>query len=90
MRLPRIRPRPMQPEAYMTSSWEPDLATRAGLPRRQAGAQLLPEVPPPTPAPPGPALLDPEVVRTRLSALTEGVSAALRRSPHQNPTGSNQ
>ena len=47
------------------------------LPRRRPGAQLAPS----TNEPEAPAAsVDPEIVRARLSAFAEGVSAALRRS----------
>jgi hypothetical protein len=57
----------------------------SGLPRRRPGAQLSPQQiteQPAVTAPPGPAAgpVDPELVRARLSAFAEGVSAALRRS----------
>jgi hypothetical protein len=47
------------------------------LPLRRPGEQLVPS---PTPAPARAVTVDPEVVRARLSAFAEGVSAALRRS----------
>ncbi|NES29156.1 ATP-binding protein [Micromonospora terminaliae] len=64
--------------------------TGAGLPRRTRGGQL-PAPPPTTTPPPRPAddLLDPEVVRARLSALAEGVASAMRRAPNTTPTGRN-
>ncbi|NJC66425.1 sensor histidine kinase [Planosporangium flavigriseum] len=50
-----------------------------GLPRRRPGAQLGGEpLTVPMPAPRAP--IDPETVRTRLSALAEGVSAAMRQN----------
>jgi hypothetical protein len=56
-----------------------------GLPRRNPGAQLSTQQTAEhriVAAPPGPAAgpVDPELVRARLSAFAEGVSAALRRS----------
>ncbi|MFD2768233.1 sensor histidine kinase [Micromonospora eburnea] len=62
--------------------------TDTGLPRRIRGGHL-PVTPPTTAPPPRPAqdLLDPEVVRARLSALAEGVASAMRRNPHSTPTG---
>jgi hypothetical protein len=48
-----------------------------GLPHRHPGEQLVPSQPP---APARAGTVDPEVVRARLSAFAEGVSAALRRS----------
>jgi anti-sigma regulatory factor (Ser/Thr protein kinase) len=66
--------------------------TPAGLPRRTRGGQLpdqLHDAPPQYAPPPRPAddLLDPEVVRARLSALAEGVASAMRRTPHTTPHG---
>ncbi|MBQ1075579.1 nitrate- and nitrite sensing domain-containing protein [Micromonospora sp. C31] len=67
----------------------PPPPTGAGLPRRTRGGQLpvaLHEAPPARPAG---DLLDPEVVRSRLSSLAEGVAAATRRTqttpPRRNP-----
>lgn len=62
--------------------------TAAGLPRRTRGGQL-PAPLPTTAVPPRPEadLLDPEVVRARLSALAEGVASAMRRAPHTTPNG---
>ncbi|MGR6321473.1 nitrate- and nitrite sensing domain-containing protein [Micromonospora soli] len=62
--------------------------TPAGLPRRTRGGQLPASVPT-TGTPPRPEadLLDPEVVRARLSALAEGVASAMRRAPHPTPDG---
>ncbi|MFJ6199365.1 nitrate- and nitrite sensing domain-containing protein [Micromonospora sp. NPDC092111] len=62
--------------------------TGAGLPRRIRGGQL-PTALHQAPVPPAPStrpddLLDPEVVRARLSALAEGVATAMRRG--QQPT----
>jgi hypothetical protein len=62
----------------------------AGLPRRHPGTDLAPAMrrPAGSPRPPAPAradLLDPELVRARLSALSEGVSAAARRAPASHP-----
>jgi hypothetical protein len=73
--------------------------TERGLPRRAPGNQLAPETPAPPPSvvpasgPPGPgqvyqtgqSAVDPEIVRARLSAFAEGVSAALRRSNSATP-----
>jgi hypothetical protein len=61
-------------------------ATGTGLPRRIRGGQLHVTTTTTTP-PPRPDLLDPEVVRARLSALSEGVASAMRRNPHPTPTG---
>ncbi|SBT49405.1 sensor histidine kinase [Micromonospora narathiwatensis] len=65
--------------------------TGTGLPRRTRGGHL-PFTPPTTAPPPRPTedLLDPEVVRARLSALAEGVATAMRRNPHPTPTGRTQ
>ncbi len=65
--------------------------TATGLPRRIQGGQFpapLPTaaVPPRTEA----DLLDPEVVRARLSALAEGVASAMRRAPNTTPPGRTQ
>ncbi|WP_433312955.1 sensor histidine kinase [Micromonospora chersina] len=78
----RIRPASAPPAAPQT--------TGAGLPRRTRGGQL-PAPLPATAPPPRPAddLLDPEVVRARLSALAEGVASAMRRAPNTTPTGRN-
>ncbi|MEU3457809.1 nitrate- and nitrite sensing domain-containing protein [Micromonospora sp. NPDC006766] len=63
--------------------------TGTGLPRRIRGGQLSVTTTTTTP-PPRPDLLDPEVVRARLSALSEGVASAMRRNPHPTPTGRTQ
>ncbi|MEU4369186.1 sensor histidine kinase [Micromonospora chersina] len=78
----RIRPASAPPA--------PPQTTGAGLPRRTRGGQL-PAPLPTTAPPPRPAedLLDPEVVRARLSALAEGVASAMRRAPNTTPTGRN-
>ncbi|MBO4210374.1 sensor histidine kinase, partial [Micromonospora echinofusca] len=57
------------------------------LPRRTRGHQLSAELhlPQPTRRPPD-DLLDPELVRARLSALAEGVATAMRRSHHTDAT----
>ncbi|MEH0936944.1 sensor histidine kinase [Micromonospora psammae] len=58
-----------------------------GLPRRVRGGQLpapLHHAPPPRPAD---DLLDPEVVRARLSALAEGVATAMRRNQQTTSIG---
>ncbi|NES39248.1 ATP-binding protein, partial [Micromonospora sp. PPF5-17] len=69
----------------------PPQTTATGLPRRTRGGQL-PATLPTTAVPPRPEadLLDPEVVRARLSALAEGVASAMRRAPHTTPTGRTQ
>ncbi|MCW3817650.1 nitrate- and nitrite sensing domain-containing protein [Micromonospora sp. DR5-3] len=68
----------------------PTPAAGGPLPRRTRGGQL-PATMPATAPPPRPAddLLDPEVVRARLSALAEGVASATRRTPNTTPTGRN-
>ncbi|MGN9804504.1 sensor histidine kinase [Micromonospora sp. L32] len=58
----------------------------AGLPRRTRGDQL-PTLPNTAPARPAEDLLDPEVVRARLSALAEGVASAMRRNQQTRPNG---
>ncbi|SCL17190.1 Signal transduction histidine kinase [Micromonospora nigra] len=61
--------------------------TGGGLPRRTRGGQLQPglhQAPPPRPVD---DLLDPEVVRARLSALSEGVASAMRRTQQTKPKG---
>ncbi|MEU8264565.1 nitrate- and nitrite sensing domain-containing protein [Micromonospora sp. NPDC048999] len=63
--------------------------TGTGLPRRIRGGQLSVTTTTTAP-PPRPDLLDPEVVRARLSALAEGVASAMRRNPHPTPTGRTQ
>ncbi|MFV2102590.1 nitrate- and nitrite sensing domain-containing protein [Micromonospora sp. LOL_024] len=68
-----------QPGAVQTAE-----ATRSGLPRRVRGGGLqaeLHDVPPPQAAT---DLLDPEVVRARLSALSAGVAHAMRRNQQTN------
>jgi signal transduction histidine kinase len=64
---------------------QPYQTTAAGLPRRARGGQLPTALPPTVPPRPEADLLDPEVVRTRLSALAEGVASAMRRAPHPTP-----
>ncbi|MEU5944395.1 nitrate- and nitrite sensing domain-containing protein [Micromonospora sp. NPDC047465] len=63
----------------------PAPTTGVGLPRRTRGGQLpaaLHDAPAP---PPKDDLLDPELVRSRLSALAEGVAAATRRTQQTTP-----
>jgi hypothetical protein len=57
------------------------------LPRRRPGAQLAPGVTEPQPQPTRGNAVDPDAVRSRLSAFAEGVSAAARRT---NSTASGQ
>ncbi|RBI98996.1 hypothetical protein DRA43_24665, partial [Micromonospora provocatoris] len=56
--------------------------TAAGLPRRRWAATCPSRSPDATAPPPATDLLDPEVVRARLSALAEGVASATRRAPN--------
>jgi signal transduction histidine kinase len=58
-------------------TWDAVDATSANLPRRRPGGRPAPA--PAAPAGP-PGAIDPDLVRARLSAFAEGVSAALRRS----------
>lgn len=55
------------------------------LPRRSPGAQLAPGVTEPQPQPTRSTAVDPETVRSRLSAFAEGVSAAARRTNSTTP-----
>lgn len=55
------------------------------LPRRRPGAQLLPETTEPRAESRSAAAVDPEQVRSRLSAFAEGVSAAARRTNSTAP-----
>jgi hypothetical protein len=66
-------------EGIVDSSPPPPPPPRVPLPRRRPGAQLTGDAPA-TPAKSTGGPIDPEVVRTRLSALAEGVSAALRHN----------
>ncbi|MFI7216864.1 sensor histidine kinase [Micromonospora maritima] len=75
----RIRPAGAPPAPVST--------TAAGLPRRTRGGQLPAPLPDTSAPPPAADLLDPEVVRARLSALAEGVASATRRTPNTTPTG---
>ncbi|MBM0260876.1 hypothetical protein, partial [Micromonospora sp. 4G55] len=59
------------------------------LPRRTRGGQL-PTLPNTAPARSAEDLLDPEVVRARLSALAEGVASAMRRNQQTRPNGRHQ
>ncbi|MGW1060478.1 sensor histidine kinase [Micromonospora rubida] len=57
------------------------------LPRRARGGRLAPPLPGPPPAQRRPDdLLDPELVRARLSALAEGVATAMRHSQQNDAT----
>jgi hypothetical protein len=73
-----LRPVAAQAAAAQSVAAQP-VPDDGSLPRRSPGAQLT-EHPLASPAPAPAARVDPEVVRARLSALAEGVSAALRRS----------
>ncbi|MGC5020822.1 nitrate- and nitrite sensing domain-containing protein [Micromonospora sp. DT47] len=64
--------------------------TGAGLPRRTRGGQLPATLHHASPARPDGDLLDPEVVRARLSALAQGVATAMRRNQHTTPIGSTE
>ncbi|PGH42229.1 ATP-binding protein [Micromonospora sp. WMMA1996] len=75
----RIRPASAPPAPVST--------TAAGLPRRTRGGHLPAPMPDTPASPPATDLLDPEVVRARLSALAEGVASATRRAPNTTPTG---
>ncbi|MEV0566712.1 sensor histidine kinase [Dactylosporangium sp. NPDC050588] len=55
-------------------------STGDGLPRRRPGAQLAPGVTDPEPQTTRSNAVDPDAVRSRLSAFAEGVSAAARRT----------
>ncbi|MBQ1045617.1 MULTISPECIES: sensor histidine kinase [unclassified Micromonospora] len=73
----RIRPVSVPPAPVST--------TAAGLPRRPLGGHLPGAMPSAAAPPPATDLLDPEVVRARLSALAEGVASATRRAPNTTP-----
>ncbi|MFE9205233.1 nitrate- and nitrite sensing domain-containing protein [Micromonospora sp. NPDC007230] len=85
-----LAPEAAQVRASGTPSASPP-TTGAALPRRIPRGDQLPAPLPVTSPPPRPAddLLDPEVVRARLSALAEGVASATRRTPNTTPTGRN-
>jgi hypothetical protein len=76
-----LRPALTSMPSHASPQPQPVVPTTGGapLPRRRPGA-LLVESPRGTTEPPDRDLLDPETVRARLSALSEGVSAALRRT----------
>jgi anti-sigma regulatory factor (Ser/Thr protein kinase) len=85
--LPIVGP-PRQPEPAAGAPRRPAPAPGGQeLPRRVRGGQLVPELPIPQPHrvqrddP-----LDPELVRARLSALSEGVATAMRRGKQQTET----
>ncbi|MEH1102278.1 sensor histidine kinase [Micromonospora sp. CPCC 205561] len=77
--LPVLGARPTAPAAPPPQPVSPPL-TGAGLPRRTRGGQLPTTLQEAPPARPAGDLLDPEVVRSRLSSLAEGVAAATRRT----------
>ncbi|WP_233527497.1 sensor histidine kinase [Micromonospora craniellae] len=62
-------------------------ATANGLPRRTRGVGLQSELHGTPPPPAGTDLLDPEVVRARLTALSAGVAQAMRRNQQTRHTG---
>jgi hypothetical protein len=59
--------------------------TEENLPRRRPGAQLAPGTTEQPPQTSRAAAVDPELVRSRLSAFAEGVSAAARRTNSTAP-----
>ena len=61
--------------------------TSTGLPRRVRGDGLPAELPDVAPQHARTDLLDPEVVRVRLSALSAGVAQATRRNQQRKPSG---
>ena len=91
-------PVPASPTPPAPGAWppRPGVLSSAGggstneegdLPRRRPGAQLAPGVTEPQPQPTRSNAVDPDAVRSRLSAFAEGVSAAARRT---NSTASGQ
>ncbi|WP_161595063.1 hypothetical protein, partial [Verrucosispora sp. SN26_14.1] len=62
-------------------------ATASGLPRRTRGGGLQSELHDTPPPPAGTDLLDPEVVRARLTALSAGVAQAMRRNQQTRHSG---
>ncbi|MGC4895293.1 nitrate- and nitrite sensing domain-containing protein [Micromonospora sp. DT31] len=86
-----VRPQANAPLTPGTSRVRPVSAlpptTGAGLPRRPVGEHLPAPMPPVGAPQPATDLLDPEVVRARLSALAEGVASATRRAPNTTPPG---
>ncbi|MGI5245991.1 nitrate- and nitrite sensing domain-containing protein [Dactylosporangium sp. CA-139066] len=98
--LPAERPAPPSYSAQTTwgspGTWPPrpggpssagggSMPEQEHLPRRRPGAQLLPETTEPRAEQPRAAAVDPEQIRSRLSAFAEGVSAAARRSNSTAP-----
>ncbi|WP_346538778.1 nitrate- and nitrite sensing domain-containing protein [Micromonospora sp. DPT] len=88
-RPPVLRAAVAPPPGTAHPSTGPAAAPGAGLPRRTRGGQL-PTLPNTAPARPAEDLLDPEVVRARLSALAEGVASAMRRNQQTRPNGRHQ
>ncbi len=86
-------PSPPAPGAWpprpggLSSAGGGSLDEQGDLPRRRPGAQLAPGVTDPQPQPARSTAVDPDAVRSRLSAFAEGVSAAARRT---NSTASGQ
>ncbi|HEV7898036.1 MAG TPA: nitrate- and nitrite sensing domain-containing protein [Planosporangium sp.] len=74
-----------EPRQEGTVDTTPPREADGELPRRRPGAQFTGAASPVMPAPARTAPVDPDVVRTRLSALAEGVSAALRHSNQSTP-----
>ncbi|GAA4259555.1 hypothetical protein GCM10022255_084640 [Dactylosporangium darangshiense] len=98
--LPAERPAPPSYGAQTTwgspGTWPPrpggpssagggSMSEQEHLPRRRPGAQLAPETTEPRAEAPRGAPVDPEQIRSRLSAFAEGVSAAARRSNSTAP-----
>jgi hypothetical protein len=86
--LPSIPPAPgaWPPRPGVLSSAGGGSMTEQGdLPRRRPGAQLAPGVTEPQPQPTRTSAVDPDAVRSRLSAFAEGVSAAARRTNSTAP-----
>jgi hypothetical protein len=93
---PAARPQTAQPTWGAPGTWPPrpggpssagggSMSEQEHLPRRRPGAQLLPETTEPRSDAARARVVDPEVVRSRLSAFAEGVSAAARRSNSTAP-----
>ncbi|KAB1135245.1 sensor histidine kinase [Micromonospora sp. AMSO12t] len=75
----------MPPSRPASAPPAPPPLTGAGLPRRTRGGQLPAALHEAPTARPAGDLLDPEVVRSRLSSLAEGVAAATRRTQTTPP-----
>ncbi|MDG6107400.1 sensor histidine kinase [Dactylosporangium aurantiacum] len=73
------------PRSGVLSSAGGAAMTEGDLPRRRPGAQLAPGATEPQPPPTRSTAVDPETVRSRLSAFAEGVSAAARRRNSTTP-----